>query len=109
MELSPEITTKRLPPRAGTEPDERCYPNAALHMTKSRAQIDGLTGIRFFAALHVVIFHCTDWATSDHLLLRRLASTGFVAVDLFFVLSGFILTYTNRGAPLGRDFYVARA
>jgi peptidoglycan/LPS O-acetylase OafA/YrhL len=35
-------------------------------MADARAQIHGLTGIRFFAALHVVIFHCTGWTSSDH-------------------------------------------
>lgn len=74
--------------------------------------IPALTSIRFLAALTVVLSHYREL----HLLNTPAAFFDFVdggrsAVSLFFVLSGFILTYTYRDelAMRGpRDFYVAR-
>ena len=60
-----------------------------------RPDLSPLTGLRFLAATAVVLFHLPrlrvpPWATP----LRSLQSSGFVAVSLFFLLSGFILAYT---------------
>lgn len=62
------------------------------------ARLDALTSIRFFAALHVVFYHarCTAWASLPA-PLERLRDHGDSAVALFYVLSGFILTYTYQG------------
>jgi peptidoglycan/LPS O-acetylase OafA/YrhL len=75
----------------------------------ARRQIRALTGIRFFAALDVVLFHTSGWADWSGGVLRGIVSSGYVAVSLFFVLSGFILAYTygQRGIER-REFYVAR-
>lgn len=80
----------------------------------TRRQLHALTGLRFLAALHVVVLHVVrpalrgapEWAAN-------LAATGYVGVSLFFVLSGFILTYTYtdaRGAFTAQPprFWVAR-
>lgn len=56
--------------------------------------LDALTGLRFFAALHVVLFHfarpvldpAPEW-------LRSLVGSGYSAVGVFFVLSGFVLAW----------------
>jgi len=74
--------------------------------------IPALTSIRFLAALTVVLSHYREL----HLLNTPAAFFDFVdggrsAVSLFFVLSGFILTYTYRdelATRSPRDFYVAR-
>lgn len=61
-----------------------------------RASIDALTGIRFFAAAAVVLFHYRGELETLFPSLRSLSvfsNAGFLGVDLFFVLSGFILTY----------------
>jgi peptidoglycan/LPS O-acetylase OafA/YrhL len=78
-----------------------------------RPQLPALTAIRFFAALHVVFYHahCTAWSTLPP-WLERLRDHGDTAVALFYVLSGFILTYTHI-APDGkvddaRRFWAAR-
>ena len=88
--------------------------DASLH--PPRPHLRALTGVRFLAAFHVVLFHCVPWQTSSARLVRNLAGTGYVAVSLFFVLSGFILSYTYCGKAgarpftprARREFYVGR-
>lgn len=61
-----------------------------------RPRLHGLTSIRFFAALHVVLFHVVEYIpgfASWPRPLRNLLDSGYTAVSLFFILSGFILTY----------------
>jgi peptidoglycan/LPS O-acetylase OafA/YrhL len=71
-----------------------------------RPPLPALTGIRFFAALHVVFFH---YAPGLPLLLRNVAANGYMAVGLFFILSGFVLAYNYAGRPIGRRrFFTAR-
>ncbi|SAK89325.1 acyltransferase family protein [Caballeronia ptereochthonis] len=80
--------------------------------TTGSGALPALTSIRFIAAMTVVLSHFAELG----LLPMRRAFFDFVdggrpAVSLFFVLSGFILTYTYReplatGGP--RAFYVAR-
>ena len=66
--------------------------------------LGALTGLRFFAALLVVFHHIpTDYAAWAPTLFHALAARGYVGVDVFFVLSGFILTYTYLGAGAGRE------
>jgi peptidoglycan/LPS O-acetylase OafA/YrhL len=76
-------------------------------------QLRALTGLRFFAALQVIVFHCSRWRQWPAWApLRNAAGAGYVAVSLFFVLSGFILTYAHAGPeapPIDRRaFYVNR-
>lgn len=52
-----------------------------------------LTSIRAFAALVVVIFHLTFSEASPPGLANNLIADGHLGVDLFFMLSGFILTH----------------
>lgn len=60
------------------------------------AELRALTGLRFLAALPVVLFHVLPrpampaWAGS-------LADLGYVSVGLFFILSGFVLAYAYSG------------
>src|SRR5262245_59450207 len=64
---------------------------------RAMPEIPALTGIRLIAASWVVVFH---YRTDLFRLLPRLRflespiSLGYQAVPLFFVLSGFILSYT---------------
>lgn len=91
-------------------PSERAAP-------PERAHLHALTGLRFVAAFHVVAYHGSGYIEGlipDSLgLLRNLLRTGYSGVNMFFVLSGFILAYTylerQGGRPLElRRFYVAR-
>jgi peptidoglycan/LPS O-acetylase OafA/YrhL len=70
-----------------------------------------LTSIRGFAALWVVGHHLQfDMAYSGYSFAGWLLRPGYAAVDIFFVLSGFVITAVHRDlsrAGLG-DFYLRR-
>jgi len=78
-------------------------------------RLDSLTGIRFLAAFFVFMFHMSlvvfDPFSSGP--LRRVfgdtfASGGWVGVSLFFVLSGFVLTWTAKPQVPTRPFWRKR-
>lgn len=83
------------------EPGERRYPFPDA--------LDPLTGVRFFLALGVVLFHYQlQWTFAGDAGLLNRARLG---VDVFFILSGFILThvYLRGDAVLDyRRFLAAR-
>jgi peptidoglycan/LPS O-acetylase OafA/YrhL len=57
--------------------------------------IAALTGVRFLAALHVVLYHYSgDLFASAAWPVRALIASGPSAVGLFYVLSGAVLTYS---------------
>ena len=62
-----------------------------------RVELRALTGIRAFAAIGVVLFHLVghfpNSLGSDSILIKMTAF-GSNGVDLFFMLSGFIITYS---------------
>ncbi len=68
-------------------------------------EIRALTGLRIVAALWVVLFHYRPplWAASPRLHddMAPLFDAGAMGVDLFFILSGFVLTwnYLDRMGP----------
>lgn len=82
-----------------------------------RPPLHALTSIRFFAAMHIVLYHfliyvpgfketAPDW-------VQRLIATGPMQVCLFFVLSGFILTYNYMDLDASlrvnkREFWAVR-
>ncbi|MBF0186787.1 MAG: acyltransferase [Magnetococcales bacterium] len=63
-------------------------------MVTDKKQIDNLTGIRAVASFWVVLFHFSYFNLIDNASLLRIVQIGGVGVDIFFVLSGFILSYT---------------
>jgi len=77
--------------------------------------LPALTGVRFFAAMAVLLFHYgAGFAVRSHAPspVTHLLHNGFLGVSLFFVLSGFIITYSHFAqampAPAIRRFYWAR-
>jgi peptidoglycan/LPS O-acetylase OafA/YrhL len=77
-----------------------------------------LDGVRGIAILLVLAFHLTVYGGMKPAGLAdgiyyRIASTGWVGVDLFFVLSGFLITGiladTRDGLHYFRNFYARRA
>jgi peptidoglycan/LPS O-acetylase OafA/YrhL len=81
---------------------------------RSKPSLNALTGLRFLAAMGVVLFHFSlPLLKGRSYVLLNVASNGYIAVDLFYLLSGFILTYSylsTEGTLLGsrRSFYVSR-
>jgi peptidoglycan/LPS O-acetylase OafA/YrhL len=76
--------------------------------------LPALTGVRFFAALYVVLYHYAGDALADaHWSVRAFIASGPSAVGLFYVLSGAVLVYsgaTEEGglAASRRSFWRAR-
>ncbi|OXA98639.1 acyltransferase family protein [Flavobacterium pectinovorum] len=81
--------------------------SAAILPTKQHFEIlDGLRGIAAFA---VVLFHFMEWIYTDP--SKNFIGHGFLAVDFFFCLSGFVIgyAYDDRIAKMGlRKFFISR-
>jgi len=65
-----------------------------LMSNSNKGHIASLTGLRGLAAWLVVVYHFRDVFRVDFPGVERFFSYGFYAVDLFFVLSGFVI-YLN--------------
>ncbi|UEG55174.1 acyltransferase [Mucilaginibacter daejeonensis] len=75
----------------------------------SKPHFEVLDGLRGVAALAVVIFHFMEWVYTDP--PKNFIGHGFLAVDLFFCLSGFVIgyAYDDRMADIGvLAFFKAR-
>ena len=66
-----------------------------------------LTGLRYAAALLVVMCHAAPLFVAGT-LLGNIGKGGFVGVSFFFVLSGFVLTWSLDERAKIRDFYRRR-
>jgi peptidoglycan/LPS O-acetylase OafA/YrhL len=74
--------------------------SSADNLTRHRRTLPALTGVRFLAAFYVVLFHGSaglERRLSIPGPLATFLSNGYLAVGLFFLLSGFILSYTYEG------------
>jgi peptidoglycan/LPS O-acetylase OafA/YrhL len=65
----------------------------------ARAPLPAIAGLRFYAAMHIVLLHTlrAGWLPPE---VARLTQWGASTASLFFILSGFILTYAYA-APRG--------
>lgn len=76
-------------------------------MTKPK-RLDNVTILRFVAALYVFLYHANARIHLDFPWpLNWIISNGAVGMSLFFVLSGFILTYTY-GSSVGSGYFKKR-
>lgn len=72
-------------------------------------EISALTGIRAVVAYWVVCYHLLPVEQAPAPIFT-LVSRGATGVDIFFILSGFILTYTYQGRDFAdRTFWLLRA
>src|SRR6478752_2871606 len=82
-------------------------PSSNILKTKQHFEI--LDGLRGLAAISVVIFHFMEWIASDP--GKNFIGHGFLAVDFFFCLSGFVIgyAYNNRIEKMGiMSFFTSR-
>ena len=79
-----------------------------------RQELSALTGLRYAAAIWVVLFHVAPiQGESVARPIRDFIGVGYLAVSLFFVLSGFVLSYSyldGVGSMRGdrRSFWISR-
>ncbi len=81
--------------------------SAAVLQSKQHFHV--LDGLRGIAALGVVLFHFMEWIYPDG--SKNFIGHGFLAVDFFFCLSGFVIAYAydNRLEKMGlREFFISR-
>ncbi|HQW50473.1 MAG TPA: acyltransferase [Tepidiformaceae bacterium] len=70
------------------------------------SRLDSLTGLRFFAAWLVLQHHFTNFALVP--VLQRYTGFGATGVTFFFVLSGFVLTWSFVPSDTAPRFYWRR-
>lgn len=82
-------------------------------MNQTTSRLPSLTGMRFIAAVLVFLTHVaagklfSDASLSDF-LNQYMSRSGYLGVSFFFVLSGFILTWTARADDTTPRFYRRR-
>jgi len=60
-------------------------------LLQTKQHFDVLDGLRGIAALAIVVFHFMEWIYTDP--TQNFIGHGFLAVDFFFCLSGFVIAY----------------
>jgi peptidoglycan/LPS O-acetylase OafA/YrhL len=83
----------------------------AVDLAASVRSLPSLTGLRWVAALAVFAFHVRNANLVEGPLqdvLSRSFGVGAVGVSLFFVLSGFVLTWADRPGGSARTFWWRR-
>ncbi|KQB98602.1 acyltransferase [Pedobacter sp. Hv1] len=83
--------------------------NANTTNLQTKKHFEILDGLRGVAALAVVTFHFMEWVYTD--ASKNFIGHGFLAVDFFFCLSGFVIgyAYDDRIAKIGLlEFFKAR-
>lgn len=102
----------------------RSLTNLLRRRTASTVFIPQIDGLRFYAVLAVLVFHCGGYlsapdynpaaSASAQTVVARLAKTGHAGVELFFVISGFVLglpfarAAAGHGSPVSLRRYFSR-
>ncbi|CAH0267690.1 O-acetyltransferase OatA [Arthrobacter sp. Bi83] len=74
-------------------------------MNDARIRLDSLTGLRFLAAMLVVLYHASVTLVPEMFPLVSMGQTG---VTFFFILSGFVLAWSMKPNTPKRQFYWRR-
>lgn len=83
--------------------------NQSSDLLKTKQHFEILDGLRGVAAIAIVIFHFMEMAITDY--SKNFIGHGFLAVDFFFCLSGFVIgyAYDNRVEKMGiLSFFTSR-
>ena len=95
---------------------ESTSPPSAPTPAPSKVHLPGLDGVRAIAILMVIVYHSLNGLpgmTRAQRLFLDLTGAGWVGVDLFFVLSGFLITGilmdSRNASHILRNFYVRRS
>jgi peptidoglycan/LPS O-acetylase OafA/YrhL len=88
---------------SGSEPERLARMAVSFHPSKAfdpKSQLPSLTSFRGVAALWVVLYHyiVVYFSQLNPSQYTHFAEKGYLAVDLFFMLSGFVLTHVYRRA-----------
>ncbi|KFF04627.1 acyltransferase family protein [Flavobacterium reichenbachii] len=81
----------------------------SVSIVPAKQHFEILDGLRGIAALAVVLFHFMEWIFTDP--SKNFIGHGFLAVDFFFCLSGFVIgyAYDDRISKMGlRKFFLSR-
>lgn len=81
----------------------------SITVLETKQHFEILDGLRGVAAFAVVVFHFMEWIFTDP--SQNFIGHGFLAVDFFFCLSGFVIgyAYDDRIAKMGlRHFFISR-
>ncbi|MCX4514942.1 acyltransferase [Streptomyces sp. NBC_01619] len=107
--MTPDIPTLALP-RQRQEP----APHHIVVPAPRRGRITALDGLRLLAALMVVAYHYLArgeaWSASGQAMFPTafpFAAYGWLGVELFFLISGFVICMSCWGRSVG-DFFVSR-
>ena len=75
-----------------------------------KLKIDSLQAIRAFAAIAVMFFHGTQIIHEriGYLFLNNIFIAGFSGVDIFFVLSGFIILHTSSVSKINSTNFIKK-
>jgi peptidoglycan/LPS O-acetylase OafA/YrhL len=99
------VNTGILEPETAQQPPPATQPAVG---SARKPPLPALTGIRTLLAIFIILFHFTP----PHLgLLYPFIDNGYVFVGVFFIISGYVLTYNyaDRGKNLvKREFWLAR-
>lgn len=72
-------------------------------------ELRSFTGLRFLIALWVFLFHLQiRWPIVDRPFFVNILNQGAVGMSFFFMLSGFILSYSYQGSLIPRSYIRAR-
>ncbi|MFZ4931214.1 acyltransferase family protein [Chryseobacterium sp. Mn2064] len=84
--------------------------NQSFNLSQSRPHYEILDGLRGVAAIVVVFFHVFEtFSNGDH--TQQMINHGYLAVDFFFMLSGYVISYAydNRWSQMTlKDFFLRR-
>jgi peptidoglycan/LPS O-acetylase OafA/YrhL len=81
----------------------------STEVLKTKPHFEILDGLRGIAALAIVVFHFMEWVFTD--FSKNFIGHGFLAVDFFFCLSGFVIgyAYDDRIRKMGiGEFFKSR-